>query len=205
MLYRTHKAAGVLMCLVAYDIMQKSQMLPSTLNPYVQLAILYPICSWASTAPDLDHALSNVKEQTPLNILIHKLLHIGKCTHRSVQTHSILITGGFCGLLCLGVYLLGLTAFDALSLGLVRLMVLGIILGIASHLFMDSLTTGGIWIMPKVKYKIKFVPTSSAFATGGAWEDGVRRVLYLLILYMAVHILIGSFGYSVVLWGITLI
>ena len=165
------------MCLVAYDIMQKSQMLPSTLNPYVQLAILYPICSWASTAPDLDHALSNVKEQTPLNILIHRL----------------------------GVYLLGLTAFDALSLGLVRLMVLGIILGIASHLFMDSLTTGGIWIMPKVKYKIKFVPTSSAFATGGAWEDGVRRVLYLLILYMAVHILIGSFGYSVVLWGITLI
>ena len=99
MLYKTHKAAGVLACLVAFDVMRNSGQLAPDINEFVQLAIIYPACSWASTAPDLDHSLSNVKEQTPINIVINKILHIGKCSHRSVQTHSILFTGGFCALL----------------------------------------------------------------------------------------------------------
>lgn len=187
MLYKTHKAAGVLACLVAFDVMNTNGSLAPDIAPLVQLAIVYPACSWASTASDLDHALCNVKEQTPVNILINKLLHIKKCTHRSIQTHSVLFTGGFCVLLCYLCSMLGVwLGLDSNSTAILQLMSLGVLIGVASHLIMDSLSTAGIWLCPNVKFRL--VPKSKAFATGGIWEKAWQVILYIAIAYMVVHL-----------------
>lgn len=205
MLYKTHKAAGVLACLVAFDVMKNTGQLAPDMNEFVQLAIIYPACSWASTAPDLDHALCNVKEQTPINILLNKILHIGKCTHRSVQTHSILFTGGFCALLfgilaLLSMYNLG---FDENSISILRLMILGINFGVASHLIMDCLTTAGIWLVPKVKFRL--VPNTTIFKTGGRWEDIIRVLIYIVIIYMCIHLTVRWCGFSLVVGNIPIL
>ena len=205
MLYKTHKAAGVLACLVAFDVMKNNGQLAPDINEFVQLAIIYPACSWASTAPDLDHALCNVKEQTPINILINKILHIGKCTHRSVQTLSLLFTGGFCALLfgllpLLGMYNLG---FDGNSISILRLMILGINFGVASHLIMDCLTTAGIWLVPKVKFRL--VPNTTIFKTGGRWEDIIRVLVYIVIVYMCIHLTVRWCGFSLVVGNIPIL
>ena len=205
MLYKTHKAAGLLGCLIAFDIMKNSGQLAPNINEFVQLAIIYPACSWASTAPDLDHALCNVKEQTPINIAINKLLHIGKCTHRSVQTHSVLFTGGFCLLLFGLLQLLGgrQCGIDENSLGILQLMLLGVTFGIASHLVMDCLTTAGIWLVPNVKFRL--VPNSKMFATGGKWEDIIRIILYVCIIYMVIHLVVRGLGYSLTLGSLPIL
>ena len=205
MLYKTHKAAGLLGCLIAYDIMKNTGQLAPNINDFVQLAIIYPACSWASTAPDLDHALCNVKEQTPINIAINKLLHIGKCTHRSIQTHSVLFTGGFCILLLGLLQLLGSASIgvDANSIAILRLMILGITFGIASHLIMDCLSTAGIWLCPKVKFRL--VPKSKVFATGGKWETAVRIIVYIAIIYMCMHLLVRLCGYSLTFGNLTIL
>lgn len=205
MLYKTHKSAGVLMCLTAFDIMRNNGLLAESIHPLLQLAIIYPACSWASTAPDLDHPLCNVKEQTPINIAINKLLHIGKCSHRSVQTHSVLFTGGFCILLLLFLPILSstITGFDSNNVAILRLMLLGIVLGIASHLIMDSLTTAGVWLVPKVKFRL--VPNKRLFATGGLWEDIVRYIVYALIVVMSVHIALNLCGYELIVGGIKIL
>lgn len=205
MLYKTHKAAGVLACLLSYDIMKNGGLLAPDIAPIVQLAIIYPACSWASTAPDLDHALCNVKEQTPINILINKLLHIKKCTHRSVQTHSVLYTGGFCLLLIFLVQMLSLKPelINSSSVALVRLMVLGIAIGVASHLIMDSLSTAGIWLVPKVKFRL--VPDSTAFKTGGIWETLIRYLVFVAVGYFAIHMLIDEFGMALMVGNLRLI
>lgn len=205
MLYKTHKAAGLLGCLIAFDVMRNGGQLAPNLNEFVQLAIIYPACSWASTAPDLDHALCNVKEQTPINIAINKLLHIGKCSHRSVQTHSVLFTGGFCALLFGLLQILGVAniGFDENSLAIIRLMILGITFGIASHLIMDSLTTAGIWLVPKLKFRL--VPNTKAFATGGKWEDFIRVTLYVIIVYIVVHLTVRWCGYSLTVGSIPIL
>ena len=205
MLYKTHKAAGVLACLVAFDVMRNSGQLAPDINEFVQLAIIYPACSWASTAPDLDHSLSNVKEQTPINIVINKILHIGKCSHRSVQTHSILFTGGFCALLfgilaLLGMYNLG---FDKNSISILRLMILGITFGVASHLIMDCLTTAGIWLVPNVKFRL--VPNTTIFKTGGRWEDIIRVLVYIVIVYMCIHLTVRWCGFSLVVGSVPIL
>lgn len=205
MLYKTHKAAGLLGCLIAFDVMKNNGQLAPNINEFVQLAIIYPACSWASTAPDLDHALCNVKEQTPINIAINKLLHIGKCTHRSVQTHSVLFTGGFCLLLFGLLQLLGSpnVGVDENSIGIIRLMLLGITFGIASHLIMDSLSTAGIWLVPKLKFRL--VPNRKTFATGGKWEDIVRFLVCIAIVYMCIHLVVRWCGFSLTIVGIPIL
>ena len=183
MLYKTHKAAGVLACLVSFDVMRNTGQLAPGINEFIQLAIIYPACSWASTAPDLDHALCNVKEQTPINVFLNKILHIG----------------GFCALLFgllarLGVYNLG---FDENSISILRLMILGINFGVASHLIMDCLTTAGIWLVPKVKFRL--VPNTTIFKTGGRWEDIIRVLVYIFIIYMSIHLIVRWCGFSLVI------
>lgn len=197
MLYKTHKAAGVLTCLIAFDILRNRGALAPDINQWVQLAIVYPACSWASTAPDLDHALCNVKEQTPINILINKVLHLGSCTHRSVQTHSICFTGGFCILLhFLCYWLSSWLNLDANSEAILQLFSLGVTLGIASHLIMDSLSTAGIWLIPNVKFRL--VPATKMFATGGLWEKIWQWLLLLAVAYMGVHLVIAFSGHQVI-------
>ena len=200
MLYRTHKAGGTLGMLVAFEVARQHGLLLPNVNEFVQLLIMYPAASWGATAPDLDHHWGSVKEKTPFNLLVHKILHLSKPTHRSWQTHSILVTGGFCALLY-ALVMLGDTYFGVGALGsfdwvILRLVVMGVLVGIASHLILDAMSTAGIWIYPGLK--LRFVPKTSFFATGSGWETFVYYVCIISSFLLVLNIFLGFFDINLI-------
>lgn len=186
MLYKTHKVIGSLFGVIAFNEMYRRGLLSTDLNPFVQLAIMYPACSWGSTAPDLDHAPENIKEQTPVNLFINKLLHLRSCSHRSWQTHSLWVTLPFCILLMVSAGLLGNVGMSMLDITILRLIIVGLSVGIISHLFADMLSMAGIHLIPGVM--IRLVPKSKVFGTGSAWETGVMIVAYIGLIGYLIYI-----------------
>lgn len=194
MMYRTHKAGGTLGMLVAFEVMKTQGLLLPDVNSFIQLAMMYPASSWGATVPDLDHHLGSVKEHTPFNLFVHKILHLTHPTHRSWQTHSLYVTVPICLLLLALVYL-GNSFFDtvgAIEWIYVRMVIIGANIGVFSHLLLDALSTGGIWVIPGVK--LRFVPKSSAFATGGLWETVVFYILMIFITLGIVDIVATQYG-----------
>ncbi len=193
MMYRTHKAGGALAMAIAFEYFRAKDMLVPGMNEYVQLLIMYPASSWGATAPDLDHHWNSVKEKTPFNMLVHKILHLSQPKHRSWQTHSILVTGGFCALLyslvTYGAVLFpGLAAIDWTIL---RLIFVGFLTGLVSHLVLDSMSTAGIHIWPGAKFRV--VPRTSFFATGSKWET---FVYYTCIVFTVIVVINVGLGYA---------
>ncbi len=200
MMYRTHKAGGALGMLISFELMRQHNMLIPDLNHFVQLAIMYPASSWGATAPDLDHHWESVKEKTPFNMLAHKLLHLSQPKHRSWQTHSLLVTGGLLFLIYTLVLLgdslflsAGLNSYDWV---IIRLIVMGVIVGVASHLILDAMSTAGIHIIPG--YKLRFVPKSSFFATDSYWETFVYWLCILASAFLLLNIALGFFDIDLI-------
>lgn len=70
---------------------------------------------------------------------------------------------------------------------------MGLILGYTSHLFLDFINPSGIHLIPG--FKIKLVPKSSFFATGGTWETNIVYPACLIISGVAlVSLLCGLTG-----------
>lgn len=198
-MYRTHKAGGALAMVVAFEAMRKHGMLIPDINPYIQLLVMYPASSWGSTAPDLDHHWGSVKEKTPFNMLVHKILHLTEPAHRSWQTHSILVTGGLCALLY-SLVMWGDKIWGTGSLGsfdwiIIRLVTVGFLVGVASHLFLDCMSTAGIWSHPG-GFKIRIVPHSSFFATDSKWETFVFYASITATVLMVINIGLGYYDTS---------
>ncbi|HFL3696569.1 metal-dependent hydrolase [Clostridioides difficile] len=186
-LYKTHKAGGTLAMLLVFSYMKHKGLLVDEINPFVQLTIMYPASSFGSTISDLDHAWSNVKEKTPFNYFCHYLIHLTKPIHRSWQTHSLMFVGSIC-ILLFSVINLGIKVYgESISLILIRLILIGFISGISSHLFLDSFTRAGIQIIPG--YTFKFVPNSKTFSTDSSWENLVFRILTIGIVIMLIFLL----------------
>lgn len=203
MMYATHKAGGALFALVGFELLSRNNLLASDIAPMLQLVLMYPACSFGSTAPDLDHGWSSVKEHTPFNCLVHKILHLTKPAHRSWQTHCILVSGGFLALLFSLVYAmqeLNWFALSSVSIALIRLLVIGLGLGIASHLVLDTFTMDGVWLIPGVKFRL--VPHSAVFGTDTKYERIVRGILYFLVGIMLIWVL-NPFGLQDVVLGLT--
>lgn len=200
MMGKTHKAGGALAMLIAFNYMQSKGLLVDTINPLVQLLVMYPACSWGSTAPDLDQSDESIPEKTPVSILVHKLLYLGKVSHRSWQTHSIVVTGGFVALqfALLGyINKYGLFDLNDISLTILNLLLTGLSVGIASHLILDAFTYKGIQTIPPTKkngksktHWIRFVPHTDAFKTGTTYEKIVRVLLYIAIIVMSIYIIV---------------
>lgn len=129
---------------------------------------------------EIDHHWGSVKEKTPFNFAVHKLLHLSNPHHRSWQTHSLLVTGGACFLLWSLVNFWVALYGNTFTLVFLRLCSIGLIVGVLSHLILDVLTTAGIHTIPGKK--IRLVPKSSTFATGTKWEGIVFKLLMLGIL-----------------------
>ena len=200
MMGKTHRAGGALAMLLSYQFMQNHDMLAETINPVVQLLIMYPCCMWGSVAPDLDQSDDAIPEKAPLSILIHKIIYLGKVRHRSWQTHSIAFTGGLVGLLFLILLYInnyGLLNLNAVSLTILKLMLMGLSVGIASHLLLDAFTYEGIHLIPPTKGKngkkkvhwIRFVPHTDAFKTNTKYETVVRYLLYILFFADLIYII----------------
>lgn len=203
-MYRTHKAGGALAMAVSFEIMRSNNMLVPELNNYIQLAIMYPAASWGSVAPDLDHHWGSVKEKTPFNIVVHKLLHLSHPHHRSWQTHSLLVTGGFLALLyslvLAGDNIFGTGSLNSMDWVILRLIVMGFIVGVVSHLILDSMSMAGIHTIPDKKFRV--VPNSSFFATDSKWETFVYY--FCLTATALVVVNIGLEFWDTSLWVIVM-
>lgn len=190
MMGKTHRAGGCLAMLLAYNAMRSKGWLVDDIHPVVQLAIMYPIASWGSIFPDVDQTVQAIPEKTPFMLLFNKVLHLGKVRHRSWQTHSLVLTAFFLALLYGGLYLItqyGLFGLTDVSLTLIKLQIMGLGVGIGSHLFLDACTYEGVRFFRKTW--IRLVPHTDVFKTGTLYETIVRVGLYLAI--------VGVIGYNV--------
>ena len=181
MMGKTHKAAGCLAMLLAYEVLDSKGLILQNVNPFVQLAVMYPACSWASTAPDLDQSsMDTIPEKTPISLLLYHILHIGRIKHRSWQTHSpwmfLVIVDSLWGSL----YWLYTATGASLNVIILRLILTGFSVGFASHLIMDMFTYEGIPIGGKKH--IRLVPHTDTFKTNTTYETVVRRLLYVAII-----------------------
>lgn len=190
MLGKTHHAGGTVAALVAFEVMRSKGWLIPDCNAFVQLLMMYPFASFGSVFSDLDQGDDSIPSKDPIAIAIHKVLKITGAKHRSWQTHSLLVTGGFClflfALVFLGNEFLGIT--NAIDWACLRLATIGFICGVASHLILDAFTTAGIHLWPG--FKVRFVPKSSAFATGGTWEKIVFYILIAVIVILVGRVII---------------
>lgn len=196
---KTHKAVGLAFMTIGFEVMRQNNMLIPDVNPYLQLAVMYPISQWGSTAPDLDSHWESTPNKSPINWVVHKLLHLTKPKHRSWQTHSILVTGSILALLYALVlvgdqYWMSPTATDWI---IMRLLTIGLILGVASHLVADFFNPSGIHLIPGLK--IRGVPKKSFFATGGTWET---RIVYKTSIVISIIVAL-NIGFS--LFGVDLL
>lgn len=166
--------------------MRQHNMLIPDVNPYLQLAIMYPVSQWASTLPDLDHHWESVGGKSPVNWVIHKLLHLTQPKHRSWQTHSILVSGGLLFLLFTLVVLGNQMWSGASELDwiIMRMLMVGFLLGYLSHLSLDLINPSGIHLYPGKK--IRLVPRTMFFATGGTWETKIVYPLCMIISALVV-------------------
>lgn len=206
MMGKTHRAGGTLAMLLAFQYMQSHNMLVSDIHPIVQLLVMYPACNWGSIAPDLDQSDDAIPDKSPLSILIHKIIYLGSVRHRSWQTHCLTLDGGFIALLFGAIALInmyGLFGLDLYSVTLLKLMLMGLTVGIASHLFLDACTYEGIQLIPPTKDKktgkkkrhwIRFVPHKDAFKTNTLYETIVRVLLYIAIVADLGYIIYTSFA-----------
>jgi hypothetical protein len=150
--------------------------------------------------------------------VLFKLLSILKCTHRSWQTHSEL-TLAFLVYILFKLSGLGLANANVQSatlwgihinepsLTIVTLMVMGLTIGILSHLILDMFTSEGInfaigvfikTFFPKVPMitTLRFVPNWHTFTTGSPYELTVRSVLNVVQFFILGYCVLVLFGYT---------
>jgi membrane-bound metal-dependent hydrolase YbcI (DUF457 family) len=204
MLYKTHKVGGSVAMMVGFSYLQGKGLLVENINPLFQLAVMYPYASWGATAPDLDHHDTSIKEQTPFNLFINKILKLFGINHRGI-THSVkhVLIPSLLLLVLADVILAKLSLEISFEMVFLRLMTFGALLGVVSHLLLDSLTYSGLPVDPllsdkkKIK-KFRLVPRKSFFSVGGVWEKSICRFLYIILGVLLINILLNYYmGYSV--------
>jgi membrane-bound metal-dependent hydrolase YbcI (DUF457 family) len=196
-MYKTHKAFGALSMMCVFEVLRQKGLLLTDMAMPLQFGLMYATCDWGSTAPDLDHPINNVKEQTPLNLAVHKILHLTKPNHRSWQTHSVWLTGLLSAVMIFLAFHFGGVSVNGV---VCRLLVTGLAVGLLSHLVADTFTVGGVYLLPGVKKKFRLVPcikhnvkktkkdgtvsveNEFVFGTGGKWESVFRVLVFVAIV-----------------------
>lgn len=215
---KTHRVGGMLCCLGGYSLLSSKGLLPSNMNPMLQLLVMYPFAIYGSTVSDLDHDWHSAPSRDIISFGINKALHLTTkvrsgmredspmykalglldAKHRSWQTHSDLFLAV---MLYLALWLVNTAKVGTVDQVFLRLISIGMILGVISHLILDMLTPEGVWslilcVVRKVSgiwsipRKIHFVPKSEFFKTGGTWETIIRWLLWLACFIMLGKILL---------------
>ena len=216
---KTHRVGGVLCALGGFSYLQSKGLLLNNINPAVQLLVMYPFAIYGSTFPDLDHNENSTPSKDVVSVVINKVLHLSKAErgplklfnakHRSWQTHSDLFLVLSLALLY-HVFKMPLDGFTA-EKSILMLVGLGFSFGLVSHLILDMLTPEGIWsllfigigkifsflrrVLPR---KIRFVPYTRFFYTGGKWESFIRTILWVLSIVLLVRIVYILSPYEIV-------
>lgn len=226
---KTHKLGGVTSAFAGLIFAEKTGIGVGEIHSLASAVVIYPLAIYGSTASDLDHhpgsiphrdpvsysiswlmhCLKPLQERTKKNSFAYHLLSLGNAKHRSWQTHSdvsVLV-------LLLAFYFIttkGIPGFNDVSSAVVQLGLIGLLLGLLAHLFLDMITPEGIHLLsgkfvnlvcrvPIVPGTLRLVPKKpvwvrdkngkrvSYFATGSIWESHVNTTLkivnWLLFLY----------------------
>ena len=213
---KTHRLGGVLCTLIGYSVLESRGGLTEGVSPWLQLTVVYPFALYGSVFSDLDHTWLSAPVKDPFSFIVNKILHLttwlrkktpakGKllavfdAKHRSWQTHSDL----FLVLLIAAFFAVLNSDLPGVASVIFKLVAVGFITGVVSHLILDMLTIDGIWcILPSLikgkRVTIRLVPKSKFFSTGGRWEMIVRVVLCVAIAVLAVRLLYISSPYRLV-------
>lgn len=171
---KTHRDGGTLCTIVGFILLRDRGLLVEGVNPFVQLAVMYPFTLWGSVASDFDHHWESCPSKDIASRLVNKALHItnplykrldeklsasekktdrlykfakvSSCRHRSWQTHSDLTLVLLIG--ALYSILSGKASGGYLSgidMSILSIVLTGIILGFIAHFILDMLTPEGVW------------------------------------------------------------
>lgn len=226
---KTHRVGGMLCVLGGFTFLEARGMLIGNVNPLVQLAVMYPFGIFGSILSDFDHNWHSCPSKDIVGLGIHRVLHLSSgvmdrvdrksfagrflsvfdARHRSWQTHSDLFL-----FILLGIYAGLFSGGSSVSASLVilRLMCLGLLLGVISHLVLDMLTPEGIWSFVAIwirkvfriwgiRKKISLVPNIEFFRTGGTWESIIRFVMWGICILLFINLLISISPFSISFLG----
>lgn len=194
-------------------LLKDNGMLLANVDPLLQLTVMYPFAIYGSVVSDLDHNWDSCPSKDVISFIINRVLHLsskeGKdrkglsavfdARHRSWQTHSDL----FMIVMVLAAGFLMNQAVYSADQAIIRLICMGLVLGVLSHLFLDMLTPEGVWsvlsvivskafnlrFLPK---KVHLVPKSEFFKTGGPWENIIRWIMWVICFILLAIIIFPS-------------
>lgn len=157
-----------------------------------------------STRKRMDTMLPNsVKKHS----VAYKLAGVFDASHRSWQTHSdltlILVMWLLYGVLK-GV--LGAGVLSPIDVKFIACALTGVCIGLIAHFILDALTPSGIWCTVSIvgnkliglvtrkkctllPEKIRFVPKSQFFATGGGWETIINMLLKTSTILALIYVM----------------
>lgn len=211
---KTHRVGGMLCVLGGFTYLESKGLLLRNVNPLLQLTVMYPFALYGSIVSDLDHNANSIPSKDIVSVAINRVLHLTSglnestggrnkvfgildAKHRSWQTHSDL----FLVVLMYALYQMVMeTKLATVESVIWSLVGMGFILGVISHLVLDMITPEGIWsfilvgiskvtgkkLIPK---KLRLVPDSKFFSTGGPWESLVRNILWICCVVLFVRLI----------------
>lgn len=201
---KTHRVGGMLSALAGFTILESKGLMISGVNPLLQLTIMYPFAIYGSVFSDLDHNPNSIPSKDLVSVAVNRLLHLSEATkgplsvfnarHRSWQTHSDLFL-----FVVIALFSALMSNNSGTANGIIlQLVGMGFLLGVISHLILDMLTPEGIWCFGLVllgkatksdKTKIRLVPKSHFFSTGGNWEDFVRAFMWFICILLLIRVI----------------
>lgn len=211
---KTHRVGGMLCVLGGFTYLESKGLLLRNVNPLLQLTVMYPFALYGSIVSDLDHNANSIPSKDIVSVAISRVLHLTSglnestggrnkvfgildAKHRSWQTHSDLFLVALMYALYQMVMETKLATVESVIWSLVGM---GFILGVISHLVLDMITPEGIWsfilvgiskvtgkkLIPK---KLRLVPDSKFFSTGGPWESLVRNILWICCVVLFIRLI----------------
>lgn len=136
---KTHAVGSLVFATGAFLIMDKCNMLDTQIVKIAQYGIITPYALWGAQIPDFDQDNPNRIVTNPVNRLIMDLFKVLGAKHRGIISHvlPIFLSGIVCLLMQLSIITFGM---HKLSLDVLHLMLLGLFLGLLSHLILDMCT-----------------------------------------------------------------
>lgn len=152
MTYRTHREFALGFVLLATMLVYWFKVTDT--NYYVSLCIMELAGRQGGLFPDVDHIWRNVKEKTPINWIINKLIHLTGGVHRSRHTHSwdICIVSGALAIIW------NMVVLEGTSQEMLFILILGFWSGWISHLLSDMLTSDGVYLSCISRRRTAIVP-----------------------------------------------
>ena len=188
MVGKTHVLGGSAFALGSYIVLRETGILNPDLESAAQLACIMPYAMWSATAPDFDQDNKDRAMASPINLAMQKFFNLMGAGHRSLKSHvyPALIATVLSAISITGVNIFG--ASNSNSAVVYCMVILGMAMGLLSHLLLDLCTKDGIRINGK---RYAFVPEIDLFKADGIVEQIVRRFLYVLniLLFIVLFLL----------------